>query len=141
MCVGANAVLGARMTRSKPSQGTFGVRGAAFHAKALADFDLSEPELVLLSEVCHALDEVDDLQRALATDGVTVEGSRGQRRVNPAVGELRQHRLMLSRLLAQLALPDEEGEALPSGTKMRAQDAARKRWARDSWHQEGKSNG
>ncbi|MCU1617254.1 MAG: hypothetical protein JWO98_4794 [Frankiales bacterium] len=41
----------------------------------------------------------------------------GQPRVHPAVGELRQHRLALGRLLSQLALPDE---ALPTPLQARA---------------------
>lgn len=40
-------------------------------------------------------------------DALLVAGSTGQPRVNPAVAELRSHRLALSRLLRELDLPAE----------------------------------
>ena len=61
-------------------------------------------------------------------EGVTVEGSAGQRRAHPALIELRQEEITLGRLLSQLALPDETGEALPSLTEARARRAAETRW-------------
>jgi len=104
-------------------------RGAAFRSAALEAFDLSATESQLLDEVAATLDEIDALAAAVAVEGVTVAGSTGQTRTHPAVGELRQHRLALSRLLAQLSLPDVEGEALPSLVQVRGRRAAAQRWA------------
>ncbi len=49
--------------------------------------------------------------------------------MHPARGELRQHRLALGKLLAQLSLPDEDDESLPSPLQARGRNAAAKRWA------------
>jgi hypothetical protein len=92
-------------------------------------YDLTDSELSLLVEVCRLLDECEALRQALADDGVTVPGSNGQPRVHPAVGELRQHRLALGRLLSQLALPDEDEATLPTPLQARGRAAAGKRWA------------
>ena len=103
-------------------------RGRQFWTKTVAVYSLSDAELELLVEVCRALDQCEDLQAAIATEGITVAGSKGQSRVHPAVAELRQVRLAVGRLIAQLALPDEEGESVPSPTTLRARNAAGARW-------------
>src|SRR4051794_41724388 len=73
------------------------------------------------------MDECEALREAVAADGTTVQGSTGQTRVHPAIGELRQHRLALGKLLSQLALPDEEDNALPTPLQARGRAAAGKR--------------
>jgi hypothetical protein len=104
-------------------------RGDEFWRQTVAEFDLSDSEWLLVGEVCRVLDECELLRQALDDDGIMVEGSTGQRRVNPAVGELRQHRLALAKLLGQLGLPDEDGETLLTPGQVRAQKAAQARWA------------
>jgi hypothetical protein len=91
-------------------------------------FELSDVELQLLIECCRLLDECEGLIRVLERDGETIQGSTGQTRMHPALGELRQHRLALGRLLAQLSLPDEDGEMLPTPVQARARRAAASRW-------------
>ncbi len=91
----------------KPPSG-LAARGRAFWSQAVDTYELTESELALLVEVCRLMDECEALREAIATEGTTVAGSRGQPRVHPALGELRQHRLALGRLLSQLALPDED---------------------------------
>ena len=108
--------------------GAFGARGQAFHDKITAAFTLSEAESELFAEVCRILDEIDGLNTAVKRDGITVGGSQGQVRVHPALGEVRQHRLALGRLLAQLSLPDEAGAGLASPVSARARKAAQARW-------------
>ncbi len=104
-------------------------RGRAFWSQAVDTYELTESELSLLIEVCRLMDECEALCEAIAADGTTVAGSNGQPRVHPAIGELRQHRLALGRLLSQLALPDEDDTALPTPLQARGRAAARKRWA------------
>ncbi|MGY1730143.1 P27 family phage terminase small subunit [Geodermatophilus sp. SYSU D01045] len=104
-------------------------RGRAFWDQAVASYELSESELSLLTEVCRLLDECEELRQAVTRDGTTVAGSTGQTRVHPALGELRQHRLALGKLLAQLALPDEDDETLASPLQVRGRQGAAKRWA------------
>src|SRR4051812_32631839 len=87
-------------------------RAAGFWARTVADYELSDAELELLAESVVTMTEIDSLREALKVDGVTVAGSRGQRRVHPAVNEIRQHRMALARLLKSVALPaDEEPES------------------------------
>lgn len=104
-------------------------RGRAFWRQTLAIFDLSEVEMQLLRECCRLLDECESLREAVNRDGTTVTGSTGQVRVHPALGELRQHRLALGRLLAQMALPDVDDTTLKTPTQARARKAAQTRWA------------
>ena len=104
-------------------------RGGRFWDRAVETYELTDTELSLLVEVCRLLDECEALRGAIDEQGTTVLGSSGQTRVHPALGELRQHRLALGRLLSQLALPDEDDEALPTPLQARGRQAASKRWA------------
>ena len=104
-------------------------RGRRFWSTTVATDELTDTALSLLVEVCRLMDEAEALRQAVAEQGMTVLGSAGQRRVHPALGELRQHRLALGRLLSQLALPDEDGESLPTPLQARGRQAASKRWA------------
>lgn len=69
---------------------------------------------------------------ALLADALMVTGSMGQSRLSPAVAELRQHRLALSKLLMDLALPAETvaEPARPSAATKQASHAATARWNR-----------
>jgi hypothetical protein len=67
------------------------------------------------------------LEAAVKRDGMTVLGSAGQSRLNPAVTELRQARLALARLLGELSLPDEEDKRRSAASR-RGQRAVRSRW-------------
>jgi hypothetical protein len=70
----------------------------------------------------------ESLRDSVDAEGTMVKGSTGQVRVHPALGELRQHRLPLGRLLAQLALPDVDETTLKTPTQARASWAAQTRW-------------
>jgi phage terminase small subunit len=89
-----------------------GARGKAFWRHTVRVFESSEVETELLRECSRLLDECESLRDSVDTEGTTVKGSTGQVRVHPALGELRQHRLALGKLLAQLALPDTDETAL-----------------------------
>lgn len=118
--------------RKPPAPPDLSVRGRAFWRSTVGTFQLSEVELELLKECCRLLDECESLRHAVETDGTTVAGSTGQTRVHPALGELRQHRLALGRLLAQMALPDLDESALMSPSQARGRKAAQTRWAAHS---------
>lgn len=68
------------------------------------------------------------LERAVAADGVMIDGAAGQRRLNAAVTELRQGRIALARLLGELDVPSDEGKPV-SAASQRASRAAAARWA------------
>jgi hypothetical protein len=98
------------------------------------DFEPSETECALLIEACRTVDDIEALQRQIASEPMTTTGSRGQDVVNPLRAELRSQRLLLARLLSQLDVPAEEAEG-GKGSKWdgltassRARKAARVRW-------------
>jgi hypothetical protein len=103
-------------------------RGRAFWLDVMAVYELSRSEVQILTEACRTLDNLDRLAEAIAAHGAVVEGSQGQPVINAALTEARGHRVVLHRLLAALALPDEEGEQLPSVESLRARRAAVARW-------------
>lgn len=103
-------------------------RGALFFNSTKETFDLSDTELELLETCARTLDEIDELQNSVDREGLTVKGSTGQTRIHPAVSELRQHRLALGRLLAQLQLPNEDGEKLASPAQAKSRMANQMRW-------------
>lgn len=108
-------------------------RGVRFWRAVLAEYECSPVEIELLGEAARVLDELDVLRGAVAREGATVVGSRGQTRAHPALGELRQARGELRRLLDALAIPTPaaaagDADGVVSLTSRRAQKAARKRW-------------
>jgi hypothetical protein len=107
-----------------------GARGRAFWKRTVAVYTLTDGEQVLLHEVCRSLDELELLEAVVSADGPMTEGSTGQRRVHPAVGELRGHRLAVARMLAQLDLPDGDTQTIPSPATLRGRRAAESRWGR-----------
>ncbi|BDZ60858.1 hypothetical protein Lsed01_00176 [Demequina sediminis] len=106
-----------------------GSRGARFWTATLEAYELSDSETPLLLEACRTLDNLDALAQAVADHGAMTVGSMGQPVVNPALTEARGQRIVLHRLLAALALPDEDGEAIPTGAQQRGKASAAKRWA------------
>jgi hypothetical protein len=103
-------------------------RGRRFWDLVLDRWELTASERELLCECCGLLDEIEDLRRAIGRDGATVLGSAGQPVTHPAFRELRQTRLALARLLAQLALPEDDGTSLSSPASSKARRAAETRW-------------
>lgn len=92
-------------------------------------WELDERERALLALAAHQADDLAKLETAIKRDGTMTVGSTGQPVLNPAITEARQARLAVSRLLGQLALPDEEAEARTEAG-LRGQKAARSRWDR-----------
>ena len=101
-------------------------RGKRFWRRQVKEFRFSDTELELLTEACRTLDLCEALQATIQAEGPLSEGHGGQPVSNPAAREVRQQRLTLGRLLAQLNLPTED--AIPSPTSIRARKAAKSRW-------------
>ncbi len=113
----------------KPSAATgLGPRGRRFWRDITASFELERDEIELLVEVCRQLDIVDGLAAALASDGMTTVGSRGQPRPHPCLVPLNSATALLARLMAQLGLPDSNASALASPASTQARRAAQSRW-------------
>lgn len=77
------------------------------------EFEWADHELALLEEACRVRDRIVELDATVVTDGLMLESSQGSR-VHPAVGEARQQRLALARLLATLQIPGLEADAPPA---------------------------
>lgn len=104
-------------------------RGRRYWESVDGGYALSDSEAEVLVEVCRTLDTLDDLAAQVATHGTMVEGSAGQPVLNPAVAEARGQRLLVHRLMAALALPDEDGATLPSA-KVTAGRASQAQWTK-----------
>ncbi|MQA14985.1 MAG: hypothetical protein GEV09_12660 [Pseudonocardiaceae bacterium] len=73
------------------------------------DFELSPPELTILTEACHTADELGRLRVELTSAATVVLGSTGQPIVNRLFDDLRRHRELLARLLGALKVTDDGG--------------------------------
>lgn len=91
----------------------------------LEEYNFSPNELVILEAAARQADDVATLEAGLR-DGFVVKGSKGQPRLSAAVTEVRQGRLALARLVAELRLPADGAEVGKNPTKARA---ASTRWA------------
>jgi len=88
------------------------------------EFELETAEMSILEAAARQADVVAALEVIVAQDGL-MDPTTG--RVHPAVAEARQGRLALARLLAALALPDDDD--VPRTARSRqAQRAAQVRW-------------
>jgi len=99
--------------------------GKRMWSAILTEFDLDERELLVLEQACRQADNVAALEAEIAASGLVTPGSKGQMRLSPTVTELRQARLAVSRLLTDLALPDQDDQSEPS---RRGRKAAEARW-------------
>jgi hypothetical protein len=107
-----------------------GKSGKALWSAVTGLYDLEPHHEIALASACRHSDMVTRLE-GLLTDSLMVTGSMGQSRLSPAVAELRQHRLALSKLLMDLALPAETvAELAPSAASNKASKAASVRWNR-----------
>lgn len=102
--------------------------GKALWREFTARYTLDEREMTALLLACRQADDIGRLERLLSSEPDMVKGVAGQPVVHPAFAELRQARAALDRLLARIALPDEEGRPM-TPAQQRAQKAARARWA------------
>lgn len=122
-------------TRAKKPPPPPPTRGELFAAAVLEEYELGHDERELLVEACRCLDLLDELHATIEADGRFIPGSRGQVVLHPAVGEARQHRVVLLRILGSLGLALAEGEggaALPTPTQLRGRAGAAARWSRAS---------
>lgn len=91
------------------------------------DTEWDEKDLVILQLAQRQANDIQALEQVLEREGMTILGSAGQTRLHPAVAELRLQRLSLTRMLAQIPLPDEFGQPKKNPVKQRA---SRRRWDR-----------
>lgn len=98
--------------------------GESLRAAVLADYELAEHELALLTEAVRTVDLLAELHRVADEEGSMVSSPQG-RRVHPALVEARQQRIALARLLAALRLPGGEEGDEQSGARPQRRVGAR----------------
>lgn len=106
-----------------------GTKSRKLWRQITTEFALRADELRILEEACREVDTVERLQEAIDAEDFSLitRGSQGQDVANPLLGEIRQHRAILARLLAALRLPDAEEEAGQSRSSA-ARSLAQARW-------------
>lgn len=105
--------------------------GDMFLARMTQEYEFDVHEQALLVAAASTLDEIDQMQQALATSGPVIKGSTGQDRVNPLIPALANHRLTLLRVLRQLNIEDESAAAKTPAQRAaseKARNAAQARW-------------
>lgn len=126
------------MTTAATAPKGLGTKARRVWREITKTYDLRLDELRILEDACREVDLIERLEDELDGEPLTVTGSMGQLVAHPLVQELRQHRSVLARLLAQLKLPDApaEGEGGDEDEGRRrsasARDAATARWGRGS---------
>jgi len=122
------------MARKKVEEPAGEVLRRQYDAALGDDTEWDEKDIVILELAQRQANDIQALEEVLAADGMTVRGSAGQVRLHPAVAELRLQRLTLTRMLAQIPLPDEFGQPKKNPVKQRA---SRRRWDRVQARREG----
>jgi P27 family predicted phage terminase small subunit len=101
----------------------------AIQAELPDGIELDGREAELLARACSAADHILELERAVAADGVTVAGSRGQVTVHPALVEIRGQKLAMLRLLKSI---DLSADVVEKPSERRARRAATARHMRSA---------
>lgn len=109
---------GTSMSNRPPGPSDLEARGRRFWRRQVKDFQFAAAELELLTEICRTLDLCETLEDIVRAEGATALGHKGQPTAHPAARELRQQRLALGRLLAQLDLPDEDDIPSPASIRV-----------------------
>ena len=115
----------------EPAPGGLLKAGRELWDEIVAVYSLRPDELRVLEAACAEVDLISKLDRELRkrSTELTVRGSQGQPVANPLIQEVRQHRMAMRSLLAQLSLPDMPGGSKGSGDRSEAaRDAAEARW-------------
>lgn len=107
-----------------------GERGLSLWNEITSTYQLRADEKATLADACREADIIEKLQAEFATRPLITTGSMGQDVAAPHVSEIRQHRITLKTLLAQLKLPDTPDVAARKRATVseNARKAARTRW-------------
>lgn len=104
-------------------------RGRVLWREVQAAYRLNPAEAATLGALARTIDEIADLEAALADAPVIVSGSKGQPMPNRLFAEIRAHRVLADKLQISLALP-APGEQTGQRRSGQAKAAAETRWSR-----------
>jgi hypothetical protein len=96
------------MTHDPAPPAELGPAGLALWHELADSFDFEPHNLPILGEACRIRDRLDELDTVVRADGVTVQTPQGIK-AHPALVESRQQQITMTRLVASLRLPDEDG--------------------------------
>lgn len=101
------------------TQRGLGAAGKRLWDNVIESFALEVHEEALLREACRTVDTINQLQREIDRDGVTTHTGFETKRIHPALIEIRQQRITLTRIVAALGLPQglEDGEPVDAPAK------------------------
>jgi len=123
----------------KPKTPTgLGGAGKALWRRLTAAFDFEVGELLIVETAARQADDLAALEAVVEATGLTVPGSAGQPRLNPAVAECRQGRIALARMLGMLGMPDDDDKPMTAASRS-ARHAAEARWGRKRMEQEARA--
>ena len=106
-----------------------GTQGAAFFRRLMNEYDFEVSEIPIVEMAARQAEINSALEQAISKNESFIEGSKGQKVLNPAIAEVRLGRVVLARLLAQLPFPDEDD--IPRSAKSEAKArAANSRWGK-----------
>lgn len=107
-------------------------RGAALWKELNGDdspIEFDAHEIPILTELCRAVDRIDQLQEEIDESGLMIDGSAGQKVLHPAVGEMRQQQVLVARLTGQLNIASlDGGAAMVTAISDQARRAVNSRW-------------
>ncbi|MGX5356847.1 hypothetical protein [Kocuria sp. KH4] len=112
--------MASRTERIPPAPPHLGGAGRKLWRSVVTEFYFPAHDLAVLEEACRVRDRIAGLEEAVNNDGLMIPSSQGSR-LHPAIGEQRQQRLALARLLATLGVlgVDDEGQDLPPSNGVR----------------------
>jgi hypothetical protein len=116
------------MTRSKKKPKPPESAGSRLREAIESEFDLSEPEALLLANACATADMLERVEREIATGPLIVAGSRQQQVSNPLIATQIELGAHLVRLLGALRVPLGEEDPEKALTSRMARKAAMVRW-------------
>jgi hypothetical protein len=101
--------------------------GRATWSRLVSSYTFLPHELLVAELVAKQSDDIARLESLLEEQGLVIAGSTGRPRLSPVLGELRQARLAMSKLLGAIGLPDEDNQPMSESSR-RASKAAKARW-------------
>jgi hypothetical protein len=104
-----------------------GPSGRALWRQVHAAYGLNPAETLMLTELCRVADRLDRIEHELAGAPLIVEGSTGQPRSHPLLGEQRAQMRLAESLARSLALP-MPGESVGRRRSPSARENAMQRW-------------
>ncbi|MGU3496410.1 P27 family phage terminase small subunit [Xanthobacteraceae bacterium A53D] len=84
---------------------------ARWFRSVVAEFDLGDHHIHLLTLACEARDRAEQARKILEKEGVTILDRFGVPKAHPAIAIERDSRIGFARLLRELGLADGEAEA------------------------------